>query len=109
MVNLASITGNVFRRGGCHDGVPFEDNEMSCHVIMNGCTGCTLVGNTMKVGAGDGNVMPISPDYGMIIKNCEYCIIKDNAMYNGSMINNLIEENNKECVIKGNIGCIFEG
>ena len=109
VVNLASITGNVFRRGGCHDGVPFEDSEMSCHVLMNGCTGCTLVGNTMKVGAGDGNVMPISPDFGMIIKNCEYCIIKDNAMHNGSMLNNLIEENNKECVIEGNIGCLFEG
>ena len=45
----------------------------------------------------------------MIIRNCEYCIIKDNAMHNGSMINNLIEENNKNCVIEGNIGCLFEG
>ncbi len=109
VVNLASITGNVFRRGGCHDGVPFEDEERSCHVIMNGCTGCVMTGNTMKVGAGDGNVMPISPDYGLIIRNCECSMIKDNVMFNGSIKNNLIEENNKNCVIEGNIGSLFEG
>lgn len=108
-VNLASITGNVFRRGGCYDEKPFEDAEKSSHVIMNGCTGCTLVGNTMKVGAGDGGTLPVSPDFGMIIRNCEYCIVKDNAMHNGSMKNNLIAENNRECVIEGNIGCLFEG
>ena len=31
-------------------------------------------------------------------------------MFSGSdKLNNLIEENNKECVIDGNIGCLFEG
>ena len=55
----------------------------------------------------DGGTMPVSPDYGMIISNCENTIVKDNAMHNGSLINNLIEENNKNCVIENNIGCLF--
>lgn len=107
-VNLATITGNIFRRGGCYVDKPHENPLKGSHVIMDGCTGCTFVGNTMKVGCGDGGTMPVSPDYGLIIKNCENTIVKDNAMYNGAIINNLIEENNVNCIIEGNIGCILK-
>ena len=62
----------------------------------------------MKVGAGDGGTMPISPDYGVIMKNCKNSILRDNAMHNGSLIENLILENNTDCIIDNNIGCLFE-
>ena len=107
-INLATITGNIFRRGGCYIDKPHTDKLRGSHVIMDGCTGCTFVGNTMKVGAGDGGTLPVSPDYGLIIKNCENTVIKDNAMHNGALIDNLIEENNKNCIIDGNVGCILK-
>lgn len=109
VVNLAAVTGNVFRRGGCYEGEPHGNPEMSSHLLLDGCTGCVFTGNTMKVGAGDGGTLPVSPDYGIIIRNSVNCIVKDNAMHNGSMKNNLIEENNEDCVIEGNIGCLFKG
>ncbi len=106
-VNLATVTGNIFRRGGCYEKAPFTDRFRSSHVIMNGCTGCVLTGNTMKAGRGDGGTPPLSPDYGLIIKNCENSIIKDNALHKASLVNNLITENNKNCIIENNIGCLL--
>ena len=108
-VNLATVTGNVFRRGGAYDKEPFENPEKSSHMILDGCTGCVFTGNTMKVGAGDGGTSPVSPDYGVIIRNCKNIIFKDNAMYNGSLKNNLIAENNEDCIIESNIGCLYTG
>lgn len=78
-------------------------------MILDGCTGCVITGNTMKVGAGDGGVLPISPDYGVIMRNCENSILKENAMHNGSLKNNLIEENNTGCIIADNVGCLYSG
>ena len=102
--NLATVTGNVFRRGGCYVDKPHDNPDRNSHMILNHCTGCVITGNTMKVGAGDGGTMPVSPDFGMIIRNCDNTIVKDNAMRNGSMINNLITENNTDCIIENNIG-----
>ena len=108
-VNLAAITGNVLRRGGAYDGEPFENPEESSHMILENCTGCVVTGNTMKVGAGDSGVLPVSPDYGVIMRNCENSILKENAMHNGSLKNNLIEENNTGCIIADNVGCLYSG
>ena len=108
-VNLATVTGNVFRRGGAYEEKPFENPEKSSHMILDGCTGCVITGNTMKVGAGDGGVLPVSPDYGVIMRNCENSILKENAMHNGSLKNNLIEENNTGCIIADNVGCLYSG
>lgn len=106
-VNLATVTGNVFRRGGAYDEEPFENPEKSSHMILDGCTGCVFMGNTMKVGAGDGGVPPVSPDYGIIVRNCRDTIVKDNVMHNGSLKNNLISENNQDCIIENSVGCLF--
>lgn len=108
-VNLATVTGNVFRRGGAYEEKPFENPEKSSHMILDGCTGCVITGNTMKVGAGDSGVLPVSPDYGVIMRNCENSILKENAMHNGSLKNNLIEENNTGCIIADNVGCLYSG
>ena len=58
---------------------------------------------------GDGGVLPVSPDYGVIMRNCENSILKENAMHNGSLKNNLIEENNTGCIIADNVGCLYSG
>ena len=107
VVNLATCAGNVFRRGGAYDKEPHADKYQSSHLLLNHCTGCVFTGNTMKVGEGDGAVPPISPDYGVVMKNCETCILKDNVMRDGSLIENLVLENNENCSIENNIGYIF--
>ena len=106
-LNLASVTGNVFRRNGAYETYPHENPEFSSHLIMDNCTGCVVSGNTMKVGAGDGGVPPVSPDYGIIVKNCRDTIVKDNAMHNGSLKNNLIVENNQNSITENNTGCLY--
>lgn len=58
-------------------------------------------------GAGDGGTLPVSPDYGIIIKNCENTIVSNNTMHNGALVENIIEENNTSCIIEGNIGCLL--
>ena len=93
--------------GGAYDKEPHADKYQSSHLLLNHCTGCVFTGNTMKVGEGDGAVPPISPDYGVVMKNCETCIFKDNVMRDGSLIENLVLENNENCSIENNIGYIF--
>lgn len=105
--NLATVTGNVLRRNGAYTETPHSKAEDSSHIIMNHCTGCTFVGNTMKVGEGDGGVPPVSPDYGIIIRNSKNTIVKDNTLHNGSLKNNLTQENNENCLIENNIGSPF--
>lgn len=107
VVNLLTCTGNIFRRGGAYENEPHSDKYRSCHLLLNHCTACVFTGNTMKVGEGDGGIPPISPDYGIIMKNCETCILKDNVMRDGSLVENLILENNENCSIENNIGYIF--
>ena len=65
--------------------------------------------NILVIGAGDGGVLPVSPDYGVIMRNCENSILKENAMHNGSLKNNLIEESNTGCIIADNVGCLYSG
>jgi len=43
------------------------------------------------------------------MRNCENSILKENAMHNGSLKNNLIEENNTGCIIADNVGCLYSG
>ena len=107
IVNLATCTGNIFRRGGAYTDAPHADKYRSSHAIFNHCTGCVITGNTMKVGESDGGIPPISPDYGIIMKNCETCILKDNVMRDGSLVENLITENNENCIIENNLGYLF--
>lgn len=104
--NLASCTGNVFRRSGAYD-MPHKDKYWGSHLMLENCTGCVFTGNTMKVGAGDGGTMPISPDYGVIMKGCKETILKDNAMRNGAKVENLVIGENENCIIENNIGSIF--
>ena len=58
--------------------------------------------------SGETTVTVGPPDYGVIIKNCDTCILKDNTFFGGSMIANIVAENNKDCIIENNIGDIFK-
>lgn len=104
-VDLVSITGNVFRRSGAYDEAPFEDENMSCHVLLHNCTGVAMTGNTMRLGRGDRGIGNYSPIHSMIIRDCADSIVKDNTMHNGSLGEKLLTfGDNASTIIADNIG-----
>ena len=109
-VDLVTVTGNVFRRSGAHpEGEPFADADMSCHVRMRHCTATVVTGNTMRVGRNDGGGGVLSPDRSFIIEGCSECVVKDNTMRRGALVENLdVRGENPRCVIADNVGSLAE-
>lgn len=107
-VSLATITGNIFRRSGAYTDVCHSDEFDNCHVKLQNCSDVTMLGNTMRVGKNDGGGGVLSPDYGFIIRNCHECIIKDNTMMTGALKELIIAEDNKNCIIRNNIGTLSD-
>lgn len=107
-VTLATLTGNIFRRSGAYVDKGFEDPYDSCHVRLQNCSNLTLIGNTMRVGRNDGGGGVLSPDYGMIIRDCRECIVKDNTMMTGALKELIVESGNQNSRIKNNIGTLAD-
>lgn len=103
-LDLVTVTGNIFRRGGAYKEEPHADPHMSCHVRMRHCSGTTMVGNSMRVGVNDGGGGVKSPDYGIIVENCHDCIVKENVMNWGYLKEDLLLSENRDCIIRDNIG-----
>lgn len=78
-------------------------------MILDGCTGLRYYREHHEGGRGRRRRSAGKPDYGVIMRNCENSILKENAMHNGSLKNNLIEENNTGCIIADNVGCLYSG
>ncbi len=105
-MDLVTVTGNIFRRGGAYKEAPHADATMNCHVRMTHCSGATVTGNSMRVGVGDVGDGPKTPDVGVVIRDCVNCIVRDNTLHNGYMQQALLlSGDNATCVIKDNIGC----
>ena len=106
-VDLVTVTGNIFRRSGAYREVPHANPDHSSHVILRGCSGTVVSGNTMRVGKNDGGTGVLSPDYSFIITDCTDCVIKDNTFHNGALKDNMVlRGDNSSCIIKDNVGCL---
>ena len=105
-IDLVTVTGNIFRRSGARAPEDQHANpDWSSHLIMRGCNDTTVVGNTMRVGRNDGGGGVLSPNYSFIITDCKDCVVKDNTMARGSLVENVVlRGDNSTCVIKNNIG-----
>lgn len=106
-VSLITLTGNIFRRSGAYIEQKPEDVRC-CHVRCKNCSDMTVTGNTMRVGRNDGGGGVLSPEFGMILKDCEGCIIKDNTLINGARKELIIALNNHNCMISDNIGTLAD-
>ena len=109
-VDLAALTGNIFRRSGAlRVGESFENPDHSCHLLMKNCSGVTVTGNAMRTGQDDDHIGIMTPEYSIIMEDCESCIVKDNTMHKGALTENLILRGDlTDCVIKDTIGSIGE-
>ena len=79
-----SIVGNVIYRSGKPEWTTAGEETASCHILLDGAHGITCTGNTMCVGQDDGGGVN-SPDYGIIMRGLENCIVKDNALHIGAL------------------------
>ena len=67
-----------------------------------------LSGNTLRVGRDDGGVGVWSPDYGIVIKNCNHCIVRDNVWNRGVLKEGIVLlGDNPDVSSEGNVGTAF--
>ena len=84
---------------------PFDEVYDSAHVRMTRADNIVLTGNTFRVGRDDGGVGTLSPDYCVVIKDCNQCIVRDNVWNRGAIEGGIVLlGNNPDVVTEGNIG-----
>lgn len=98
-----SVTGNVFRRSGCPDGMTFTSPYESSHVLLDRVQNVTLTGNTFKWGVNDDGGGTKSPDYDVCLKNSEAVAVQSNVMYEGALKDSVVYDGLGTCIIKDNL------
>lgn len=104
-----SVTGNVFRRDGKPDWGPehpcFSDPNESSHLLLHRCVNWTVTGNNFGCGIDDGGTGVVSPDYGVVFDECRCLVIRNNTMWCGSRLQNIVDlGNSSELSIGDNVG-----
>jgi hypothetical protein len=102
-----AITGNILHRSGSPDFRPLEDYE-NAHARFVGAKGVSFVGNAMKAGQGDRNQGTWSPDFGIVFKDLENCVIKDNVMHEGVMKDLVVDlgGHGQDVIVRDNVGSL---
>ena len=98
-VSDVTVTGNIFRRSGKPNTLPFEDVYDSSHLRMTCCENVVATGNVFKYGRDDGGGGVDSPEYCVVMRRCQDCIVNNNVMQHGCMKKNYIDlGENEECI-----------
>lgn len=102
-----TITGNVIYRSGKPEWGKNDDFD-SAHVRFESVKGLVFIGNALNSGRDDGGEGSYSPDYGIVVKGLESCIIKDNVQHNGALKQLIADrgEHGEGVIIKDNVGSI---
>ena len=77
-----TITGNFIKRSG---KLAAPETHDSSHILLEGCTGVTCIGNSIQSGRDDGNAGIWSPSYGIIYQGLQNCVVRDNVLHDGAM------------------------
>lgn len=110
-----TIIGNIFRRCGAAISeigddtklIPFEDKYDCSHIYIKTGKNITLTGNIFACGKDDTDGMrPWSPDYSIVYQNLENCVVSNNVLSDGCMLENLVDlgGHKGENIINNNIG-----
>lgn len=97
-----TLTGNIFRRSGKHRQDFEEDPYLNSHILLNDTDRTVINANVFGTGKDDHGKGTLSPDYSVVFKNCNNCIITSNSMTNGSLKKDILNFNGKENIIKDN-------
>ena len=98
-----TITGNIFYRSGCPDGMQFASEYENSHVYLENAVNVTVTGNTLKFGENDGGGGTKSPDYGIVVTNSDCIAVQSNVMRNGTLKQNIVWDGSGNCLIKDNL------
>ncbi len=100
-----SVTGNLIYRSGKPKDVPFDEEYDSAHIRMTKADNIVISGNTFRIGRDDGGVGTWSPDYGIVVKDCNHCIVRDNVWHRGCIKEGIVTlGDNPDTTVEGNIG-----
>lgn len=102
-----TIVGNVIYRSGKPDWGK-RDQYDSAHVRIESAKGLVFSGNALNSGRDDGGQGGYSPDFGIVIKNLESSVVKDNVQYNGALKEIFVDlgGHGEGVVIKDNVGSL---
>ena len=102
-----ALTGNVIYRSGKPEWGKNDEYDSS-HVRIESGKGIVFASNALNSGRDDGGEGSYSPDYGIVLKNLENSVIKDNVQQNGAL-RQLIADlggHGEGVIIKDNVGSI---
>lgn len=104
---VISMTGNVVYRSGKPEWGKQDDYDSS-HIRLESVKGLTFTGNALNSGRDDGGEGSYSPDYGIVMKNLESTVIKDNVQHNGAIRELMMDlgGHGEGVIIRDNVGTL---
>ena len=100
--NTITLTGNIFRRSGKYLPEFEEDPYLNSHIFLNETDGTVISANVFGTGRDDHDKGTPSPDYSVVLKNCNNCIAASNSLANGSLKQTTVESGGNKNIIKDN-------
>lgn len=103
-----TIVGNIFRRSGKRSETE-QNPYYNSHIYLENCTSVTASTNSFAVGKDDRNCGIMGPDYSIVTKNSDTCVISGNVMRNGAVKENItVLGENDNLIIKDNPSSLYE-
>ena len=104
-----AITGNFIWRSGAQLGKAITDEHQSAHIRFEGVRGVAFVGNVMQVSRDDNGRGMFSPNYAMVLKDCDQTVIANNTLFGGALKELIVDlgEHGAGFILKDNPGTLF--
>jgi hypothetical protein len=101
-----AVTGNVIFRSGKPEWGRNDEYD-SAHVRIEDAQGIVFTGNALNSGRDDGAGL-YSPDYGIVVKNLESSIVKDNVQHLGALKQLVVDlgQHGESVIIQDNVGTL---
>lgn len=105
-VRTSTVTGNLLRRAGGGGGKGPEADHVAVQALLRNCSGVTFTCNTGLVGADDDGKGQTTPDFALLVKDLDCCVVKDNVFWRGYLKDLLLDQGGHVggTVLRDNLG-----
>ena len=90
MSSCITVSGNIFRRSGKYREDMENNPYLNTHIYFTDVENTVVSGNAFLTGKDDHRKGTFSPNYSIVLKNSDHCIINNNALDKGSLIESII-------------------